>query len=67
MMKLYNIFAAIATKLFHYGQKSNDTKLVALCPQIAILGYTNTHDRCFIIQNLIQVILKFYVYKSEDL
>ena len=39
----------------------NDIKLIALCPQIAILGYANTDDRCFIIQNLILLIFKFYV------
>ena len=44
----------------------NDIKLIALCPQIAILGYTNTDDRCFITQNLILLIFKFYVYKSRD-
>ena len=43
----------------------NDIKLIALCPQIAILGYTNTDDRCFITQNLILLIFEFYVYKSR--
>ena len=43
----------------------NDIKLIALCPQIAILGYTNTDDRCFITQNLILLIFKIYVYKSR--
>ena len=38
-------------------------KLIALCPQIAILGHTNTDDSCFITQNLILLIFKFYVYK----
>ena len=44
---------------------ANDIKLIALCPQIAILGDTNTDDRCFISQNLI-LIFEFYVYKSRD-
>ena len=44
----------------------NDIKLIALCPEIAVLGYTNTDDRCFITQNLILLIFKFYVYKSRD-
>ena len=43
----------------------NDIKLIALCPQIAMLGYTNTDDRCIITQNLILLIFKFYVYKSR--
>ena len=42
---------------------ANNIKLI--CPQIAILGYTNTDDRCFITQNLILLIFKFYVYKSR--
>ena len=42
---------------------ANSIKLI--CPQIAILGYTNTDDRCFITQNLILLIFKFYVYKSR--
>ena len=45
---------------------ANDIKLIELCPQIAILGYTNTDDRCLITQNLILLIFKFYVYKSRD-
>ena len=44
---------------------ANDIKLTELCPQIAILGYTNTDDRCLITQNLILLIFKFYVYKSR--
>ena len=44
---------------------ANDIKLIALCPQVAILGYTNTDDRCFITQNLIPSVFKFYVYKSR--
>ena len=44
---------------------ANDIKLITLCPQIAILGYTNTDDRCFITQNLILLIFRFYVYKSR--
>ena len=44
----------------------NNIKLIALCPQIAILGNTNTDDRCFIAQNLILLIFKFYVCKSRD-
>ena len=43
----------------------NDIKLIALCPQIFILGYTNTYDRCFITPSLILLIFKFYVYKSR--
>ena len=43
----------------------NDIKLIALCSQTAILGYTNTDDRCFITQNLILLIFKIYVYKSR--
>ena len=41
-----------------------DIKLIT-CPQIAILAYTNTDDRCFITQDLILLIFKFYVYKSR--
>ena len=44
---------------------ATDIKLITLCPQIAILVYTNTDDRCFITQNLILLIFKFYVYKSR--
>ena len=44
---------------------ANDIKLIALYPQIAILGYTNTDDRWFITQSLIPLIFKFYVYKSR--
>ena len=43
----------------------NDIKLIALCPQIAILGYTNTYHRYFITQNLILLTFKFYVYKPR--
>ena len=43
----------------------NDIKLKALCPWTAILGYTNTDHRCFITQNLILLIFKFYVYNSR--
>ena len=43
----------------------NDIKLKALCPQIGILGFTNSDDRCFITQNLILLIFEFYVYKSR--
>ena len=42
---------------------ANNIKLIALCLQIAILSYTNTDDRCFIAQNLILLIFKFYFYK----
>ena len=38
-------------------------KLIALCPQTAILGHTTTDDTCFITQNLVLLIFKFYVYK----
>ena len=31
------------------------------------LGYTNTDERCFIAQNLILLILKFYVYRHWQL
>ena len=70
MMKMCNIFSALANKLFSFRQKSkldfvNDIKLIALCPKNAILGYTNTDDRCFLTQNLILLILKFYVYQSR--
>ena len=44
---------------------ANDIKLTELCPQIAILGCTNTDDRYLITQNLILLIFKFYVYKSR--
>ena len=44
----------------------NDIKLIELCPQIVILGYTNTDNRGFITQKLILLILKFYVCKSTD-
>ena len=37
----------------------NDIKLIAFCPQIPILDYTNTDDRCFITQNLILLFFKF--------
>ena len=43
----------------------NDIKLIALCPQISILGFTNADDRCFITQNLILLFFNFYVYKSR--
>ena len=43
----------------------NDIKLIALCPEIAVLGYTNTDDRCFITQNLILPVFKFDLYKSR--
>ena len=38
---------------------ANNIKLIALCPQIVILGYTNTDDGSFITQNLILLIFKF--------
>ena len=40
---------------------ANDIKLLTLCPQIATLGYTNTDGRCFITQNLLLIIFKFYI------
>ena len=43
----------------------NDIKLIALCLQIAILGHTNSDNRCFITQNLILLIFKLYAYKSR--
>ena len=43
----------------------NDIKLIALSPQSAILRYTNTDNRFFITQNLILLVLKFYVCKSR--
>ena len=67
IMKLYNIFSAPANKLFHHGQKlyfAKNIKLIALCPQIAILNYWSTDDRYFITQNLLVLIFKFYVFKS---
>ena len=36
----------------------NNIKLITLCSQIVISGYTNTDDRCFITQNLIELIFK---------
>lgn len=42
-----------------------DIKPIALRPQIAILDYTKNDDRCFITQNMIVLIFKFYVYKSR--
>ena len=67
MIKLYSIFSAIATKLKTEIKLYfvNNIMLIALCPQISILGYTNTDDRCFITKNLILLIFKFYVYKSR--
>ena len=44
---------------------ANNIKLIALCPQISILGHTNTDYRCFIAENLILLICKFCVYKSR--
>ena len=38
---------------------------MALCLHIAIFGYTNNDDRCFITQGLILLILKYCVYKSR--
>ena len=43
----------------------NDIKLIALCPQTAILGYANTDDRCFITQNVILLIFSF-TYISQE-
>ena len=43
----------------------NDIKIIALCPQIAILGYAETNARCFITQKLILLVFKLYVYKSR--
>ena len=40
----------------------NNIKTIALCP---ILDYTNIADRCFITQNLISLILKFYVIHQQ--
>ena len=70
MMKLYNIFSATCNEVISLWAEIklyfvNDIKLAALCQQIAILSYTNTGDRCFITQNLILLIFKFYVYKSR--
>ena len=42
-----------------------DIKPIALRPQIAILDYTKNDDRCFITENMILLIFKFYVYKSR--
>ena len=44
---------------------AKDIKLIAFCPQIAIIDDTNTDDRCFITQSLILLIFKLYVYKSR--
>ena len=44
---------------------ANEIRLITLCPQIAILGFTNTDDGCFIAQNLILLIFKFYVVKVK--
>ena len=41
----------------------NDIKLIALCPQIAILGYTNTDDKT---QNLILLIFNFTYISQES-
>ena len=43
----------------------NNIKLIVLRPQIDNLGNTNTNDKYFITQNLILIILKFYVYRSR--
>ena len=43
----------------------NDIKIVALSSQIAILGDTNTDEKCFITQNVILLIFEFYVYASR--
>ena len=43
----------------------NDIKIIALSSQIAILGDTNTDEKCFITQNLVLLIFEFYVYSSR--
>ena len=43
----------------------NDIKIIALSSQIAILGDTNTDEKCFITQNLVLLIFEFYVYNSR--
>ena len=39
----------------------SNIKLTALCPQVSILGDTDTDDRCFLTQNLILLNFKFYI------
>ena len=68
-MKLYIFFSTCNQVISLWAEIKlyfvNDIKLITLCQQIAKLGYTNIDDRCFITQNLIQLIFKFYVYKSR--
>ena len=40
----------------------NDIKLIASCLHVAILGYISTDNMCFITQNLILLVFKFYVF-----
>ena len=60
----YNKVLLLWTKIKLYFV--SNIKLIALCPQIAIFGYTNTDDRCFMTQNLILLIFKFYGNKSRS-
>ena len=62
LTKCNNVISLWTEIKFYFA---NDVKLIEFCPQIAILGYTNTDDRCLITQNLILLIFKFYVYKSR--
>ena len=44
----------------------NDVRLISLTPQIAILGYLNKNDETFLLQNIILLLFKNYVYKSRS-
>ena len=63
LFRNFNKFISLWTEIKLYF--AIGIKLIALCPQIAILGYTNTDDRCFITQNLIPPIFQFFIYKSR--
>ena len=43
-----------------------DFPLVSLTPQVAILGYLNTDDKTFLLQNIIILLFKYYIYKSRQ-
>ena len=43
-----------------------DFALLSLSPQVAILGYLNTDDKTFLIQNIIILLFKYYIYKSRQ-
>ena len=44
----------------------NDFTLTSLTPQIAILGYLDKNDETFLVQNIILLLFKHYVYKSRS-